>query len=1242
MTPERLQQLEAALSTRILILDGAMGTMIQTYKLGEAEYRGERFKDYAHDVKGNNDLLVLTQPQIVQAIHEQYLEAGADIIETNTFNSTSVAQADYHMQSLVRELNVEAAKLARAACAKFEKLDPSRPRFVAGAVGPTNQTASISPDVNDPGFRKISFDELVASYSEAAEALAEGGVDLFLVETIFDTLNAKAALFAIDQLCEKLGRTIPVMISGTITDASGRTLSGQTPEAFWNSVRHAKPLTIGLNCALGAKLMRPYIEEISTVADTYVCAYPNAGLPNPLAETGYDESPEQTASYLLDFAKSGFINVAGGCCGTTPAHIKAIAEALQGLPPRKVPEIEHRLRLSGLEALNIGDDSLFANIGERTNVTGSPGFSKLIMAGDFAAALSVARQQVENGAQMIDVNMDEAMLDSKAAMVRFLKLVAAEPDISRVPIVIDSSKWDVIEAGLKCIQGKCVVNSISMKEGKAPFVQQAKLAKRYGAAVIVMAFDEKGQADTLPRRKEICAEAYRVLVDEVGFPAEDIIFDPNIFAIATGIEEHNNYGVDFIEATRWIRQNLPHARVSGGLSNVSFSFRGNNPVREAIHAAFLYHAIRAGLTMAIVNAGQLAVYDELPKDLLEHVEDIIFNRRPDAAERMVAFAETVKGKAKTETVDLEWRKGTLEERITHGLVRGITDYIVEDTEEARVKYGRPIHVIEGPLMDGMNVVGDLFGAGKMFLPQVVKSARVMKQAVAHLEPFLEAEKAQSGDNRPKGKIVLATVKGDVHDIGKNIVAVVLQCNNYEVVNLGVMVPWNKISDIAREHKADIIGLSGLITPSLEEMAHNAREMQREGYGAVPLLIGGATTSRTHTAVKIAPNYHGPVVWVPDASRAVSVCSSLLSEEQRDAYIAEVRADYERLRKAHEGKKGPSLITIAKARDNAHKTDWKTYTPPKPEMLGVKVLKNYDLAEIARYIDWGPFFQTWELSGPYPAILKDEIVGEAARNVLAEGQAMLKKIIDGRWLTAGAAFGLFPAARVNSEDIEIYSDESRKRVLMTWHNLRQQNEKPTGNPNFSLADFIAPKESGVPDYIGAFAVTAGIGIEKHLEKFEKARDDYGAIMLKAIADRLAEAFTELLHARVRREFWGYARDETLDNDALIAEKYRGIRPAPGYPACPDHTEKGALFELLGAQRAGIELTESFAMHPASSVSGFYLSHPESRYFAVGKIDRDQALDYSRRKGMPLPQIERWLSPNLGYERSAPAPEPATVE
>src|SRR5688572_30141108 len=1228
MKVNRLQELEAILKSRILILDGAMGTMIQTYKLGEAEYRGERFRDYPHDVKGNNDLLVLTQPRIIREIHDQYLEAGADILETNTFNSTSIAQADYHMEGLVHELNLEAARIARAAAEAFEARDPSRPRFVAGAIGPTNRTASISPDVNDPGYRNTSFDELVATYTEALGALVEGGVDLFLLETIFDTLNAKAALFAIDQFCDETGVRVPVMISGTITDASGRTLSGQTPEAFWNSVRHARPLTVGLNCALGAKLMRPYIEELSAVADTFVLAYPNAGLPNPLAETGYDETPEQTASFLREFAESGFINVAGGCCGTTPAHIRAIAEALDGVAPRSVPALEHRTRLSGLEPLNIGDDSLFVNIGERTNVTGSPGFAKLVVNGDFGAALAVARQQVQNGAQMIDVNMDEAMLDSKAAMVRFLKLVAAEPDISRVPVVIDSSKWEVIEAGLQCVQGKSVVNSISMKEGTEEFVRQATLAKRYGAAVIVMAFDEKGQADTLERRMEICGKAYRILVDEVHFPAEDIIFDPNIFAIATGIEEHSNYGIDFIKATRWIRENLPHARVSGGLSNISFSFRGNNPVREAIHTAFLYHAIKAGLTMAIVNAGQIGVYDEIPKDLLQHVEDIIFNRRPDAAERMVTFAETVKGTVKTEAEELEWRKGSIEERLTHALVRGIADYIVEDTEEARVKYGRPIHVIEGPLMDGMNVVGDLFGAGKMFLPQVVKSARVMKQAVAHLEPFLAAEKAASGDNRPKGKIVLATVKGDVHDIGKNIVAVVLQCNNYEVINLGVMVPWQKISEVARTEKADIIGLSGLITPSLEEMAHNAREMQREGWGDVPLLIGGATTSRMHTAVKIAPNYKGPVVWVPDASRSVSVCSNLLSDEQRVGYLADVKAEFERIRIQHEGKKGPTLIPIGRARDNGHKTDWKRYTPAKPEMLGVKVLKNYDLAEIVPYIDWGPFFQTWELSGPYPAILQDPLVGEAARKVLAEGQAMLKKMVEGRWLTANAVFGLFAAAAVD-DDIEIYADEARERRLMTWHNLRQQNAKPTGQPNYCLADFIAPRGAGVQDYIGAFAVTAGIGIEKKLAQFERAHDDYAAIMLKALADRLAEAYTELLHKRVRKEFWAYARDEALDSAALIKEEYRGIRPAPGYPACPDHTEKEALFGLLQCERAGIRVTESYAMQPASSVSGFYLSHPASRYFAVGKIGRDQVADYACRKSMPQQEAERWLAPNLGY-------------
>ena len=1229
----RTQQLPELLKRRILILDGAMGTMIQNYKLDEAAYRGERFKDFAHDVKGNNDLLTLTQPQIIREIHEQYLEAGADIIETNTFNSTAVAMADYHMEDLVYELNCSAAQLARAAADKYEAKDPAKPRFVAGTLGPTNRTASISPDVNDPGFRNINFDQLVETYTEAVRGLIDGGADILMVETIFDTLNAKAALFAIDRYFETHGVKLPIMISGTITDASGRTLSGQTPEAFWNSVRHAKPLTIGLNCALGAQLMRPFIEELSNVADTFVCAYPNAGLPNPLAPTGYDELPENTAEYVLDFANSGFINIAGGCCGTTPGHIRAIAEAVKNVPPRKVPKIEHKTRLSGLEPLNIGDDSLFVNVGERTNVTGSRAFAKLILAGNYTEAVAVARQQVESGAQIIDVNMDEAMLDSKAAMTTFLSLIASEPDISRVPVMIDSSKWEVIEAGLKCVQGKAIVNSISMKEGLVPFKQQARLAKRYGAAVVVMAFDEKGQADTYQRRIEIAKQAYDILVDEIGFPAEDIIIDPNIFAIATGIEEHNRYGIDFIEATRWIRQHLRYARISGGLSNISFSFRGNDPVREAIHTAFLYHAIKAGLTMAIVNAGQIGVYDDIPKDLLEHVEDIIFDRRPDAAERMVAFAETVKGKGKVVTEDLAWRDAPVRERLTHALVKGISNWIVEDTEtmrqEIEARGGRPIEVIEGPLMDGMNVVGDLFGAGKMFLPQVVKSARVMKQAVAHLVPFIEAEKSRLGDVRAKGKIVLATVKGDVHDIGKNIVAVVLQCNNYEVVNLGVMVPWKQIAEVAEKEKADIIGLSGLITPSLEEMAHNAREMQRTGM-TIPLLIGGATTSRVHTAVKIAPNYSGPVVWVPDASRSVSVCSSLLSDEQRKGYLNDVAAEYERIREQHAGKKGPELIPLAEARANALPTDWKRYVPPKPEMIGLKPLKNYDLAEIARYIDWGPFFQTWDLGGPYPAILKDPLVGEEARKVLADGQAMLKKIIEGRWLTANGVFGLFPAARVDHEDIAVYTDESRTKKLMTWHNLRQQNRKPTGRFNQCIADFVSPLESGVADYVGAFAVTAGLGIEKHLERFEKAHDDYSGILLKALADRLAEAFAELLHLRVRREFWGYARDESLENDALIAEKYRGIRPAPGYPACPDHTEKGTLFELLQAGRIDMRLTESYAMMPASSVSGFYFSHPESQYFAVGKIDRDQVADYAKRKGVSLADAERWLAPVLGYD------------
>src|SRR4051812_33754609 len=1238
----RTDVLKKLLSERIVILDGAMGTMIQSYKLDEAGYRGPRFKDFTRDLKGNNDLLTLTQPQIIREIHAQYFAAGADVIETNTFNSTRIAQADYALEDLVHELNFEAAKLARSVADEFESKD-AQPRFVAGALGPTNRTASISPDVNDPGFRNVTFDELVETYTEAIDGLVKGGAVLLLVETIFDTLNAKAALFAIDQYFDTHGGKLPVIISGTITDASGRTLSGQTTEAFWNSMRHAQPLAIGLNCALGAQLMRPYIEELSKVADTNVSAYPNAGLPNPLAETGYDETPAYTASLIKEFAQSGFVNLVGGCCGTTPAHIKAIADAVRGIAPRQIPAVEKRTRLSGLEPLNIGDDSLFVNVGERTNVTGSKAFARLILAGDYAAALSVARQQVENGAQVIDINMDEAMLDSKAAMTTFLKLIAAEPDISRVPVMIDSSKWDVIEAGLKCVQGKCVVNSISMKEGEEEFVKHAKLARRYGAAVVVMAFDTKGQADTLERRRDISKRSYDILVNDVGFLPEDVIIDPNIFAIATGIEEHSNYGKDFIAATQWIRENLPYAKVSGGLSNISFSFRGNDGVREAIHTAFLYHAVKAGLTMAIVNAGQIGVYDEIPKDLLEHVEDIIFNRRPDAAERMVKFAETVKTGGKAQVEDLEWRKGTVEARLTHALVRGITDFVVEDTEEARQKMeqsgGRPIQVIEGPLMDGMNVVGDLFGAGKMFLPQVVKSARVMKQAVAHLIPYIEAEKAKSGDSRPKGKIVLATVKGDVHDIGKNIVAVVLQCNNYEVVNLGVMVPWTKIAQVAREEKCDIIGLSGLITPSLEEMAHNAREMEREGFN-IPLLVGGATTSRTHTVVKIAPGYHGPVIWVPDASRSVSVCSNLLSDELREGYLADVKAEYARIKTQHENKAGPGpMLKLAEARANGLKTDWRACAPPVPSFIGLKHLKNYSLAEIAEHIDWAPFFQTWELAGSYPKILDDEVVGVEARKVLADGEAMLKKAIEGKWLTANAVFGIFPANSVNGgDDVEIYADEKRDRVLMTWHNLRQQNIKPTGRPNLCLGDFIAPKESGVKDYIGAFAVTAGIGIDKRVKAYEDRHDDYNSIMLKAIADRLAEAFTELLHKRVRREFWGYAKDETLDNMALIGEQYRGIRPAPGYPACPDHTEKGPLFDLLRAPEIGITVTESYAMLPASSVSGFYLAHPESQYFAVGKLARDQVEDYARRKDMSIADTERWLAPYLAYE-PAPLVRPA---
>jgi len=1231
----RTALLESLFAQRILILDGAMGTMIQTFKLTEADFRGQRFADFPHDLRGNNDLLTLTQPEVIRSIHTGYLEAGADILETNTFNSNAASMADYHMQDLVYELNCSAAKLAREAAQSFEARTPGKPRFVAGVIGPTTKTASISPDVNDPGFRGITYDQLVVDYTESIRGLVDGGVDILLVETIFDSLNAKAALFAIDQYFEDHGIRLPIMISVTITDASGRTLSGQTPEAFWNSVSHTRPISVGINCALGAELMRPYIEELAGVADVYTSVHPNAGLPNPLSDTGYDESPEYTANQIKGFAQSGFVNIVGGCCGTTPAHIKAIAQAVSDIAPRKIPEIPKKLRLSGLEPLNIGDDSLFVNVGERTNVTGSRAFARLILNDDYAEALNVARSQVESGAQIIDINMDEAMLDSQKAMVTFLNLVAAEPDICKVPIMLDSSKWTVIEAGLKCVQGKSVINSISMKEGEEEFIKHAKLARRYGAAVIVMAFDELGQADTLKRKVDICTRSYRLLVDRVGFPPEDIIFDPNIFAIATGIEEHNNYGVDFIDATRIIKQTLPYAKVSGGVSNVSFSFRGNEPIREAIHTAFLYHAIKAGMTMGIVNAGQLGVYSDIPAALLEKVEDVILNRRPDATERLVEFAENFKGKKKEQVEDLAWRDEPLQQRLTHALVRGIDTYIVEDTEAARVeienKGGRPIQVIEGPLMEGMSVVGDLFGAGKMFLPQVVKSARVMKQAVAHLLPFIEAEKKLSGDNKPKGKIVIATVKGDVHDIGKNIVTVVLQCNNYEVINMGVMVPSAQILDMARREKADIIGLSGLITPSLEEMAHVAKEMQREGF-TIPLLIGGATTSRVHTAVKIAPHYEGATVWVPDASRAVGVCSNLLSRDLLAGYVQEIKEEYEKVRTQHKNKKGTAkLLTMAEARANAYQTDWANYQPYQPELIGVRTLNNYPLDKIVPYIDWTPFFQAWELAGRYPDILKDEVVGETASQLFRDAQTMLKKIVEQKWLSANAVIGLFPANSVG-DDIEIYTDQSRSKLAMTYHCLRQQDQKPTGKPNRCLSDFIAPKETGIKDTIGLFAVGAGFGIDERVKAFEDANDDYSAIVLKALADRLAEAFAEHMHSRVRREFWGYAKDETLSNEQLINEAYKGIRPAPGYPACPDHTEKGPLFAVLNAsENAGIIITESFAMVPTAAVSGFYFAHPESTFFAVGKIGKDQVEDYAKRKGWTVEETEKWLAPVLAYER-----------
>ncbi|MBU0751711.1 MAG: methionine synthase [Gammaproteobacteria bacterium] len=1245
MQSDRSQELRDLLARRILILDGAMGTMVQRHNLVEADYRGKRFAAHGKDLKGNNDLLCLTRPDVIGGIHAEYLEAGADILETNTFNATQVSQAEYGLEDLAYELNVAGARLAREVADKYST--PEKPRFVAGVLGPTSRTCSLSPDVNDPGFRNITFDALVEDYYQSAKGLVEGGADILLVETVFDTLNAKAALFAIEKFFLDAGRKWPVMISGTITDASGRTLSGQTAEAFWNSLRHARPLSFGLNCALGAGELRQYVEELSRICDCFVSAHPNAGLPNAFG--GYDETPQMLADEMAQWARGGehggIINIAGGCCGTSPDHIRAIAAAMEGVKPRAIPAVENKLRLSGLEPFNVGADSLFVNVGERTNVTGSRAFAKMILEGRFDDALAVARSQVENGAQVIDINMDEAMLDSQAAMVRFLHLIGSEPDICKVPIMLDSSKWEVIEAGLKCIQGKGVVNSISMKEGEAKFLEQARLARRYGAAVIVMAFDETGQADTFKRKTEICQRAYDLLVAD-GFPAEDIIFDPNVFAIATGIPEHDNYAVDFIEACRWIKARLPHAGISGGISNVSFSFRGNEPVREAIHTVFLYHAIQAGLTMGIVNAGQLGVYDQLDPVLREKVEDVVLNRKvPKDAERsagqmspgeaLVEFAQSVKGSAKEQVQDLAWREWPVEKRLEHAMVRGITEYVVADTEECRAALtaaGKPpLAVIEGPLMAGMNVVGDLFGAGKMFLPQVVKSARVMKQAVAHLLPFIEEDKKRTGA-ASKGKIVIATVKGDVHDIGKNIVGVVLGCNGYDIVDLGVMVPADKILQAAKEHGAQAIGLSGLITPSLEEMSHFASEMQRLGFGdgeAVPLLIGGATTSRAHTAIKIAPNYAGPVVYVPDASRAVGVVTKLLSQDMRAGYVAEIAADHDKVRTQHAQKKGVAMVSLAAARANAAKLD---YTPFPPRRPGLRTLCRIDLGTLAEYIDWGPFFQTWDLAGSYPKILDDAKVGETARNVFNDAQAMLAQLVAEKWLVANAAFGLFPANSVG-DDIEIYADESRAKVLMTWRGLRQQHERPAGKPNECLADFIAPKKIGAggtatPDYIGAFAVTAGIGIEAKLAEFEAAHDDYRAIMLKSLADRLAEAAAEWLHHRVRTDDWGYAGSEKLSTEELIAEKYQGIRPAPGYPACPDHTVKKALFDLLDAPtNAGMALTENFAMTPAAAVSGFYLAHPQAHYFAVSKIGSDQLEDWAKRNNMEKSAASRWLAPLL---------------
>ena len=1226
---DRISTLLSTLDERILLLDGAMGTMIQGYGLSEDDYRGERFADWESDLKGNNDLLSITRPEVIREIHNAFLDAGADIIETNTFNSNAPSMADYGMESLVTELNTVAARLARE-CADAAAAKTGKPRYVAGALGPTNRTASISPDVNDPGFRNITFDQLADTYEVTSIALIEGGVDFLLIETIFDTLNAKAAIVGVKRAFRATGIELPVMISGTITDASGRTLSGQTTEAFWNSVRHIKPFMIGLNCALGAGELRPYIAELARIADTRVSAYPNAGLPNEFGE--YDETAEEMAAVVGEFAESGLVNLIGGCCGTRPEHIRALGKAVENCAPRKVPELPVRCRLSGLEPFNIGPDDLFANVGERCNVTGSAIFRRLIEADDYAAAVAVARQQVDNGAQIIDVNMDEGMLDSEKAMVTFLNLIASEPDVARLPIMIDSSKWTVIEAGLKCVQGKAVVNSISMKEGEESFIEQAELCRDYGAAVIIMAFDEKGQADTIERKVNICKRSYEVLTEKVGFDPADIIFDPNIFAVATGIEEHSSYGLDFIEATRQIKALLPHALISGGVSNVSFSFRGNNVVREAIHSVFLYHAIRAGMDMGIVNAGQLAIYGDLPTDLRDAVEDVVLYRTPDATENLLTVAEKYKDHKSgvaAKGADLSWREDDVSKRLQYALVNGVDEFVIEDTEEARQGTTRPLDVIEGPLMAGMNVVGDLFGAGKMFLPQVVKSARVMKKAVGHLVPFIE--EAKDGKRSSNGKIILATVKGDVHDIGKNIVGVVLQCNNFEVVDLGVMVSCEKILEAAKREGANIIGLSGLITPSLDEMVHVASEMQRLDY-ELPLLIGGATTSPAHTAVKIEPRYEGPVIYVKDASRSVGVAQALVEPGTRDEIVAKTRKDNARRREQHANKKRlKPQLSLAQSRQRKQEIDWSAYSAPAPSFTGNRVFDDIDLAVLRDYIDWMPFFNAWEFHGKYPQILDDAIVGEAATSLFNDATAMLDRIIDEKWLTARAVLGFYPANTDDHDDVLVYADNDRADVRHRFVHLRQQRAKAEGHAQSCLADYVAPAGNGYADYIGAFAVTAGIGIDEHVERFEKEHDDYSAIILKALADRLAEALAEYMHARTRREFWGYASDEALSNAELIAEKYHGIRPAPGYPACPDHTEKGKLWELLDVEASiGLRLTDSYAMYPTAAVSGFYFSHPEAKYFAVGKIDRDQLESYAERKGLSVEEAERWLAPNLGYD------------